>query len=275
MVRARVTTAAILIPPVVAATWFFPTWAIACIFAGLILMGAWEWGAFMGLQQLLQRWAYLALVTIALLLVWWASAFALSVWIILAAALIAWLIACAMIVRYPQVPKRIFSHPAITGLAGLLVLVPAFLSVVAIHALEPDGPVWLLFVVLLVWAADSSAYFGGRRFGEHKLAPAVSPGKTWEGATCGAAAGVGVGLILGWALFGLTGVGLLLFGLLSAVIVVFSVVGDLTVSMFKRSAGVKDSGSIFPGHGGAMDRLDSLFAAAPWFYVGLKLMDLS
>jgi phosphatidate cytidylyltransferase len=141
---------------------------------------------------------------------------------------------------------------------------------VAIHA---QDPIRVLFLLLLIWMADIGAYFVGRQFGQRKLAPRVSPGKTW--------AGIWGGLIL--SMFFATVVGVVVLSgpvevlklaLLCGVTVVFSVIGDLSVSLMKRHCGVKDSGTILPGHGGVLDRLDSLFAAAPVFAVGTGLLGL-
>src|SRR5690606_17335644 len=132
--------------------------------------------------------------------------------------------------------------------------------------LHEHGPAVMLFLLLLVVAADVGAYFAGRRFGRNKLAPRVSPGKTWEGV---------IGGLLGAALIALAGgawfgVPLVPFVALCVVAVLASIVGDLTESLFKRHAGVKDSGTLLPGHGGVLDRVDSVTAAAPVFLIGLE-----
>ena len=129
----------------------------------------------------------------------------------------------------------------------------------------------MLFLLLLVWAADTGAFFVGRRFGRIRLAPQVSPSKTWEGVLGGLAAAVAVAA-LGASWFNLRHVAFLS---LCLAVVLISIVGDLTESMFKRYAGVKDSGSIFPGHGGVLDRIDSITAAAPTFLLGLRWMEIA
>jgi len=149
------------------------------------------------------------------------------------------------------------------------VLVPAWASLVVIHGVDPQGPRLLLFLMVLIWVADSFAYFAGRRWGRTKLAPVISPGKTREG-VYGALAGAvlcGGGLV--WLMPQGNPLLLILFCLL---IVLVSVVGDLFESLMKRQAGVKDSGSLLPGHGGMLDRIDSLTAAAPLFLLGLLLL---
>jgi phosphatidate cytidylyltransferase len=173
-----------------------------------------------------------------------------------------WIAALGWVLLWPGVVG--FSSAAI---AGFVVLVPAWLALSKLHTYKPQ---LMLFLLLLVVAADVGAYFAGRRFGRVKLAPRVSPGKTWEG--------VGGG-ILGATIIAIIGVVWLdmpfwpFVGL--CVLVVFaSIVGDLTESLSKRHAGLKDSGTLLPGHGGVLDRVDSITAAAPVFLLGLKVLDL-
>ncbi|MEM9056937.1 MAG: phosphatidate cytidylyltransferase, partial [Pseudomonadota bacterium] len=153
---------------------------------------------------------------------------------------------------------------------GLLVLVPAWVILVRVHASEVLGPGWLLFVFAVVWAADTGAYFVGKAFGHSRLAPRVSPGKTWEGVGGGLGLAGIVAAVGAWA-FGVPALPFIGICIATALV---SIVGDLTVSMFKRHAGVKDSGRLFPGHGGILDRIDSITAAAPVFALGLALLGL-
>jgi phosphatidate cytidylyltransferase len=128
----------------------------------------------------------------------------------------------------------------------------------------------LLFALLIVWVADSGAFFAGKTLGRVKLAPAISPGKTWEGVIGGLAAVVLLTLLRSvWV-----DTDLAVFVPFCLAVACISIVGDLTVSMFKRTAGVKDSGSLFPGHGGVLDRIDSVAAAAPLFALGLAWVGL-
>ena len=148
---------------------------------------------------------------------------------------------------------------------------PAWLALVRLRFDLPRGAEWMIFALLLVFAADIGAFFAGRRFGRLRLAPAVSPGKTWEGVLGGAAASALVG-IAGSEWFG---VPLYAFLPLCLAAVAFSVVGDLTESLLKRFAGVKDSGTLFPGHGGVMDRIDSVTGAAPVLLFGLTVLGVA
>jgi phosphatidate cytidylyltransferase len=186
--------------------------------------------------------------------------------IVLAVAVLWWLVALAWVAF---APRRV--SPWSAALAGLLALVPAWLALVRLRFDLPRGAEWMIFALLLVFAADIGAFFAGRRFGRLRLAPAVSPGKTWEGVLGGAAASALVGIAgSGWF-----GVPLYTFLPLCLAAVAFSVVGDLTESLLKRFAGVKDSGTLFPGHGGVMDRIDSVTGAAPVLLFGLTVLGVA
>jgi phosphatidate cytidylyltransferase len=156
----------------------------------------------------------------------------------------------------------------LTLVCGILVLVPPFIALARVLLAARGfarGPEMVLWMLLLVFAADIGAFFAGRKLGRHKLAPRVSPGKTWEGAIGGLAA-VAVVALIGTLHFGLPVAGGVAF---ACGVGAFSVIGDLTESMFKRAAGLKDSGSLLPGHGGVLDRIDSVTAAAPLYALGL------
>jgi phosphatidate cytidylyltransferase len=149
--------------------------------------------------------------------------------------------------------------------------VPAAVALGRLVELEPDGQALLLFLLVLIAAADVGAYFGGRRFGRRKLAPRVSPGKTLEGLVAGFAT-AGLAAAAGAYLLGFPALPWLALCLLVALV---SVVGDLSESMFKRRAGLKDSGALLPGHGGILDRIDSVTAASPVFLLGLHLLGVA
>ena len=155
-------------------------------------------------------------------------------------------------------------------LAGVLVIPAAVLAMNAIHVRD-NGPEWLLYGLMLVWVADIGAYFSGRRFGRHKLAPAISPGKTVEG-LYGAVAAVSVYTLLAAFYFGLDTRGTIYLLVMAVVLTLVSVAGDLFESVLKRERGVKDSGVLLPGHGGALDRIDSVLAAMPVFMLGHGLL---
>jgi len=274
MLKLRLLTALALIPLVVWGIIALPTPYLAAILGLVIAQGGWEWGGFMQLKFAGQRAAYALLLVgcLGIAAYAWASPHG-RLMVLPVAGLVWWLLATVWVLRYPRNTKC-WSRPIMKAMVGILVLVPAWLAVVTLHGSGEQGPYWLLYLLSLIWVADSGAYFGGRRWGKHKLAVEVSPGKTWEGAASAlvlcAIYAVGAAQMLDVA-----GNQRPLFVVLSLVTVAFSIVGDLTESMFKRQAGLKDSGTLLPGHGGILDRIDSVTAAAPVFVVGLWLTGLN
>ena len=232
------------------------------LFIGFVVtLGAWEWARLAGLMAQPLRIAYAAVVAGALMLLYILPE--LAPWV-LGAAVIWWGLATWLVLTYPR-SSDLWASAACRLLIGLLVLLPAWQGLVLLKH-WPLGNWLILSVMVLVWAADIGAYFSGRAFGKRKLAPQVSPGKSWEGVYGGLAVSLlitlGVGISRDW------GFGQILLGLLGAALLVMSsVVGDLTESMFKRRSGIKDSSNLLPGHGGVLDRIDSLTAAIPIFAV--------
>ena len=260
MLKTRIITAAVLIALLLLVIFWLPPAATVIAVTLLVLAGAWEWAGFMRLTSRAARLAYVGGIALCLPLSWLATATHEGRTLLVAVATVWWLVALLWIVFAPQ---RVAVWSA--GLAGVLALVPAWAALVYVRRAVPGGAQWLLFVLLLVWAADIGAYFAGRWFGRRRLAPVVSPGKTWEG-VAGALVASGLVAAAGSHWFG---VPLVLFVPLCLAAVAFSIVGDLTESLFKRFAGLKDSGTLFPGHGGVMDRIDSITSAAPVLLFGL------
>jgi phosphatidate cytidylyltransferase len=183
---------------------------------------------------------------------------------VLGAAVLWWLLATFLVLTYPRTSGH-WASAACTLVIGLLILLPAWQGLILIKQ-QPVGNWLIMAVMVLVWGADVGAYFSGRAFGKRKLAPQVSPGKSWEGVYGGLLLSLLIAAVVGFVR-DWTG-GQMLLGLIGAAIVVFiSVVGDLTESMFKRQSGIKDSSNLLPGHGGVLDRIDSLTAAIPLFAV--------
>lgn len=262
MLRQRVITALVLAPFVFLVILWVPHLITAAVLALLVLAGAWEWSAFPGFTHASARFGYVAFIAACLGAAWYAGIESAGSNLMLYSALAWWVLALLWIAFAPGKVNR-----ATATVAGLFVLVPVWLALVRLHE---HAPQLMLFLLLLVVAADIGAYFAGRAFGKHKLAPRVSPGKTWEG--------VGGGLVAA-ALMAAVGVwwfnmNTVPFMALCIVVAIASVVGDLTESMFKRHAGLKDSGSLLPGHGGVLDRVDSVTAAAPVFVIGLERLGL-
>ncbi|MEO8444036.1 MAG: phosphatidate cytidylyltransferase [Gammaproteobacteria bacterium] len=262
----RVLTAIPLLAGLLLVLFFAPLRVATTATAFVIVLGGWEWSAFLGGRSLPGRVAYTAAIAAVLGASAWLVPEVVPLAFVLWVALLWWLAAFFWILRYPtRVPA------IVAGLAGILVLVPAWLALVAILCVPVQGPALALLALGIVFAADIGAYFAGHRFGRVKLAPQVSPGKTWEGLIGGVvlAAATAAG---GGALLGLAPVVMVPLGLGVATL---SVVGDLTESMFKRSVGAKDSGQLIPGHGGILDRLDSVTAAMPLFALALSWLGLA
>lgn len=263
MLKVRILTASILGTALLICLFLLPAPWTVVVFGLVFTLAAWEWGGFGSLRSRSARFAYTVAMGAVLAFSWLWSASSSHLLVLLCAACVWWAIAFAWLVVAPE-----GHQPAVALFCGVPVLVPAFIALARIIVAARGfarGPEMVLWMLLLVFAADIGAYFAGRSLGRHKLAPRVSPGKTWEGAIGGLAA-VAVVALIGTLHFGLPAVIGVAFG---CAIGVFSVVGDLTESMFKRGAGLKDSGSVLPGHGGILDRIDSVTAAAPLYALGL------
>jgi phosphatidate cytidylyltransferase len=265
--RQRARTAFVLGPLVLAAVFWLPT-PVFGIALGLVTLGAtWEWASLSGLERQGQRLVYLALLGALLVGLWLVPES--RAWLI-GGAVLWWLIQTARIARIRAITQRVGLQLGDLA-AGVLVLAAPWAALVELH---DAGPILVMFFLVLVWTADSLAYFVGRRWGRTKLAPEVSPGKTREGVYGAMAGALLWGLLLGWVR-SLGWPGMLMGALLCGVTVLISVVGDLYESLLKRRRGVKDSSSLLPGHGGMLDRVDSLSAAAPVFVLGLTLLGAS
>ncbi|MHA6202850.1 phosphatidate cytidylyltransferase [Dyella soli] len=272
MLLQRTLTALLLAPLVILLILLTPTWLFAPIVAIAFLAAMWEWTRLSGLKETARRTLLLVLTGVLLALSWWVRGTAW--WPALLGLGVAWWVASGQWLRHFAFAAAPTRENLLFKLgAGLLVIVPAWVAAVSIHGSGEHGHWWTLLALLIVWAADIGAYFSGRQFGRRKLAPTISPGKTWAGVYGAFVAGAIVALVGGLLLGVHDGQ---LFGLmvLAVVTVVASIVGDLLESLMKRHAAVKDSGTLFPGHGGLLDRLDSVFAALPVFALGKLLLGL-
>ncbi|MCP3867492.1 MAG: phosphatidate cytidylyltransferase [Gammaproteobacteria bacterium] len=269
MLVQRVITALILIPLVVLGVLYLPNLVLAVVFGAIVLLAGIEWARLAQIDSIGGRTAFLTSLALCLCgLGWWHQLAPEKSWWISAVAALWWIFVLIHLIRYRPAAENV-RKPWIKGFYGLLVLVPAWSSLIVIHGMEHDGPVLVLFLLVLIWVADSGAYFTGSRWGRNKLAPFISPGKSWEGVYGALVGAVVCGLVLVWYRPE-TGPPLMLV-VFCILIAVISVVGDLFESLLKRQAAIKDSGTILPGHGGVLDRIDSLTAAAPLFLVGLSL----
>jgi phosphatidate cytidylyltransferase len=263
--RARIVTALLLAALVIVVlVWMPPEVAVAMIAVAIFAAG-YEWAGFARLQSVPARLAYAAAVLLVLTGAEMLAADPRRLMDILRIAAVWWLIAFVWLALRAQLGGRLAA-----AVAGFLVLVPAGIGLSHLVTLQPHGQLLLLYLLVLIAAADVGAYFGGRTFGRRKLAPHVSPGKTWEGFVAGMLA-AGTVAVAGAFMFDMPFWPWLI---LCELVALVSVVGDLTESMFKRHVGLKDSGKLLPGHGGVLDRIDSLTAAAPTFLLGLLALGL-
>lgn len=237
--------------------------AFSIFLALLLLPAAWEWGRLAG-QQLNWPRAEYALLLVA---IFYCSRFVPITWL-LAVGVLWWLNAFFWLRGYPEQSRWLFGRIA-SPFVGILILIPSWRALELIHQQE-QGVGLLFFLLLLIWGADIGAYLAGTRWGRTKLAPKVSPGKSLEGVLGGMITSMAVAALF-YHFFDFQSIGLWTLLLAVVVIVIFSVVGDLVESAYKRHAGIKDSGQLIPGHGGILDRVDSLTAAAPLYLLLLIL----
>lgn len=279
MLKQRIITAVILAPLAISAIFYMSLETFSIFIMAVMAIGAWEWGPLMGFENKRRRIAF-ALTTIFLIsAIWYViplsnfwnndANLALIIQYILWLSVVWWVLSATLTFLYPRYSKFWSSHRSIRGVFGWLTLVPTWLAFVVIRAnnYESDpyhGAQLIMFLFLMVWSADIGAYFVGKAIGKHKLLPNVSPGKTLEGFIGGVIFACILVTLAGYQLSWDQSQFMLVLGV-TAVITTISVLGDLNESMFKRQAGIKDSGSILPGHGGILDRIDSLTATAPIF----------
>lgn len=271
VLKTRIITALILAPIAIGGIFFLPPLGFALFTGVIITLGAWEWANMSGIENQPGRVGY-ALVMAALLYALRDVPALLVLWLA-----IAWWLVCFWLVRrYPAGSERWGAIP-VRALMGFIVLVPAW---VGLNHLRNGGfqfgdvannLVVILYIFLVVWVADIGAYFAGRAFGKAKLAPRVSPGKSWAGVWGGLAA-VALLAIVASVLASAAVAETMLLVVASLVTGFVSVLGDLLESMLKRFRGIKDSSQLLPGHGGIMDRIDSLTAAIPVFALMITLL---
>lgn len=260
MLKTRVMTSVIALVALGVILFVIPSLLAELVIGAVILAGAWEWSGFLGVPNSLLRGAYVVII----------GALIVGLYLLLPAGsdpvlkiAVAWWFTAFIWTMFFPTPIPLL----VRWIAGGLVLVPLFIALILLYRI---GPPTLLLSLLIVWAADAGAYFAGKRFGRVKLAPSISPGKTWEGVF----GGLLVVALLAVAVAHWGDVSLAVLLPFCLAVAALSIVGDLTVSMFKRTAGLKDSGTFFPGHGGVLDRIDSVAAAAPMFALGLGWLGL-
>lgn len=267
MLTLRILTALILIPLVLLAIFYLPSPAFAAVTAIVFLLAGWEMAGLVGRTTSKQRVIYLLYLLIAFLISSWLHAY-----VVIIAALFMWGALLFSVCHYTSF-SQFWAYSAFCRNAlGICILAASWFSLVFIH-FQPRGDYYVLFMLLFIWAADTGAYFTGRLWGKHKLAPAISPGKSIEGVIGGVIASVLVAGVIGFLIEAVLRDYLILI-LLGLIASLASVLGDLTESMIKRQANVKDSGNLLPGHGGLLDRIDSLLCVSPVLAGGLIIWSL-
>ena len=276
MTRTRVAAALVMAPVAIAAILLLSTPWMMIAAAALFLAGLWEWFELSDVEDTLARSILLVANLGLMVAIVWASRSREGGTLVLyqVASIIGviwWLVALAWLGRYDFGSHHEGWARALKLGAGTLAVIPAWCALAWLHAGSDNGHIWLLASLASIWAADTGAYFSGRYLGKHKLAPRVSPNKTIEGVVGGALTGTAVAL--GFAtVAGAPASDLPKVALVAGVAILVSVIGDLFESLLKRHAGKKDSGTLIPGHGGVLDRIDAVLAALPVFALGKALL---
>ena len=273
MLKQRFLTALVLLPIMIGGIFYLPPASFMIFIGAIVAIGAWEWANLSGITSVTGRIGYALFTSACLSLLWF---FDLEQEPELLYIALAWWVLAFLLVRTHPKFSSFWSAPAIRLLMGLVILVPMWIGFVQIKS-YPYSDYLIIFVLFIIWGADIGAYFAGRKFGKNKLAPNVSPGKSWEGVYGGMITTMIVALMGGFLLQNNTGIDLsikqwLLLFATTFVVTVVSVVGDLVESMAKRHRGIKDSSNLLPGHGGVMDRIDSMTAALPVFALALSIL---
>lgn len=269
MLLQRIITAVVLAPIMLMGVFWLPLDYFALFIGFIVLLGAWEWSNLAGLKSLFSKSLYSGLILLVGALGYWYQSLLVPILIL---GVVWWSVAFWLVKSYPNT-TRFWDNGFFRLLMGFFVLVPMWAGLFLLKAM-PNSSLLILLLMLLVWGADVGAYFAGRAFGKRKLAPNVSPGKTWAGVIGGV---ITCYLIATVAAFYLPGMNshqpsewVFLF-LMVTLVVMISVLGDLLESMLKRCRGIKDSSNLLPGHGGVMDRIDSMSAAVPLYALALSL----
>ena len=282
MLKTRVITALVMLAVLYMATVWTSPFQFAVFVSLVLLVGVLEWTGLMGLKSIAMKSGYLGLFVAVMVFI--AANSGLSprstslsyplVTAITGLGLLFWILAFWLIRHFPENTAQ-WASTARTAIMGLFTLIPTWIALIQLKYLVPNGAL-VFTLIALVSIADIGAYFTGRAWGRAKLAPKLSPGKSWEGFWGGMASCLLLALALVWPLnryiVAIDAIHIVAFLMLAMVTAVFSVLGDLFESMLKRSQGLKDSGKSLPGHGGVLDRIDSLTAAAPVFVFFLLIL---
>lgn len=283
MLKQRILTALVLAPLVIWGVLSLPEFYFSLFILFLVGLASWEWGHLSAIKGVGSLGVFtLASVAATALLIWLVKLSEQQFYILVSISIVWWLYRVFCVVSYKAANdtesdstaqyKSISKIKAATALSIVVSIVIPLYSIIYLRNVY-NVHTYLLYLLLLIWGADIFAYFAGKYTGKNKLAPHVSPGKTWEGAY-GAIAGTFLISMLGSYFFAHNFKTATIFLVVSLIIVIISIFGDLSESLYKRQCKLKDSGNLLPGHGGILDRIDSLIAAAPFYIMGLNVTGL-
>ncbi|MCH9644876.1 MAG: phosphatidate cytidylyltransferase [Gammaproteobacteria bacterium] len=271
MLKYRILTAIVALPLVIWGVLALPAPAFAIIMGAVIALAAWEWSSFLKFNHVSLRCLYVLVVVAGL----YASLYVLDI-IVISVGLLIWIWSFFAVYQFNKHADGLRAagaeYPIVRMVLGFCILVSTWAGMIVLrwHWTTYEVP-WLLFAFIIVWITDTGAYFAGRVWGKQKLAVNVSPKKTWQGVWGGLVSGFITAVILSFCV-DLSWLYRVYYWGLSIVVIIFSIVGDLTISVFKRQTQLKDSGKLFPGHGGILDRLDSIAPAVVIYAFGILLV---
>ncbi len=261
MFRQRLLTVLVLIPLVLLAIYYTNVWLLGAVVSVLVVIGGWEWLQLIPINALINKLVFM----MALLLFVGLCIYRLDDWLL--SGLLLWGFILIAVLTFPA-SESYWGYRTLVGGACLLLLPLSVSTFVSIYQ-HPQGKDLIVYLLCIVWATDIGAYLAGKLWGRHKLIPTVSPGKSVEGAMGGFVLAFVVAVV-GYFYFNIQAA--LIWFLVAVSTILISMLGDLFISMLKRRSKIKDTGNIFPGHGGVLDRIDSLIAALPIFYYGLSFV---
>jgi len=276
MLKQRIITALTLTPFVIWGVFSLPAFYFALFIMLLVGLSSWEWAHLSRINNVVFKSIFtVASLGSLILLLWYLDISEENFYALLLVSILWWLYRIVLVITFrgsnvdTEVNKTIDITAAMSVIVSLII--PFYSLIYLRNVYNFHG--YLFYLLMLIWSVDVFAYFSGKYFGKKKLAPHVSPGKTWEG-VYGAFGATLVASVIGSYSFGLSLNESLLFFVLSFIVVIISIFGDLSESLYKRQNGIKDSGNLLPGHGGILDRVDSLVAAAPFYIIGLSVLGL-
>jgi len=271
MLKQRIITAAILIPLVVWSIFYASEQGFTSGLAVVLFIATLEWNNFVNYNNKASGYIFSVVLILAFLYMEHLAELQFIQYAIYL-SLVWWLISIPLLFNFPFKSSHLLQQKPTKIIIGFVMILSTFLALNLLRNSQEYGSVYVMYLFIIIWIADSGAYFAGRKWGKHKLIPNVSPGKSWEGVVGGVIASL-VAAFVALDILNIDSSQSVMFILVTLVTVIYSVVGDLSESMFKRMASIKDSGKILPGHGGILDRIDSLTSGLPVFLAGLWLME--